>query len=109
MMQVSPVVVTTTYPKGPPLSKVVQIATGSAHTCARRASGGVECWGANQNGEVGDGTSVSRLSPVAVIQLTEPAQDLAAGGQHTCALVASGAVHCWGDNGIGEAPANVSW
>jgi alpha-tubulin suppressor-like RCC1 family protein len=44
---------------------VVAIAAGDVHTCARHA-GGVACWGANETGQLGDGTSKQKLAPVSV-------------------------------------------
>jgi alpha-tubulin suppressor-like RCC1 family protein len=55
----------------------------------------VSCWGYNYYGEVGDGTTTQRSSPVAVSGLTG-AQSLTLGAYHTCASTASGGVSCWG-------------
>jgi alpha-tubulin suppressor-like RCC1 family protein len=78
------------------------IAAGRNHTCAVRADGAVRCWGSNGSGQLGDGTTTTRLSPVAVLGLTDPVVAIAAGEAHTCALVASGTVRCWGDNSVGQ-------
>ncbi|NCQ59332.1 MAG: hypothetical protein GW913_01530, partial [Myxococcales bacterium] len=43
------------------------VAGGSDSTCALRATGGVSCWGSNTYGQLGDGTNVSRTSPVVVV------------------------------------------
>jgi alpha-tubulin suppressor-like RCC1 family protein len=45
------------------------IATGDAHTCALTNARGVKCWGFNQEGQLGDGTSVNRHVPVTVAVL----------------------------------------
>jgi len=79
----------------------VELATGYAHTCARRASGAVACWGNNYGGQLGDGTTTDRSTPAAVSGLTD-AVELATGGFHTCARRASGAVACWGLNYSGQ-------
>jgi len=77
-------------------SDVVQIATGQRHTCAVTAAGAVLCWGANEDGQLGDGTAgVDRLSPVAVSGLAD-ATSVVAGARHTCAIRRTGAVACWG-------------
>ena len=78
------------------LTGATALGVGGYHTCAIVAGGAVKCWGNNSFGELGDGTSVSRsTSPVAVIGLTGVLA-IAAGQQHTCALLPSGAVDCWG-------------
>lgn len=80
----------------------VEIAAGSYHTCARLADGGVACWGANRFGQLGDGTRTTRTRAVAVAGLAGPAVDVEAGASFTCALLAGGAVQCWGSNELGE-------
>ncbi|HET9959595.1 MAG TPA: hypothetical protein VFQ61_34120 [Polyangiaceae bacterium] len=87
----------------PPISglHVLQIAAGSNHTCALLSDQTVKCWGGNGSGELGDGTDVGALSPVAVSGLSDVTA-LAAGGSHTCALLTDRTIRCWGDNGRGQ-------
>ena len=84
-----------------PLTNVQQVAAGVGHTCALMNSGEVYCWGSNQYGQLGDGSTTQRLTPVAVSALSG-ATAIAAGAGYTCALVAGGAVYCWGDNFHGQ-------
>jgi len=82
----------------------VAVAAGNAHTCAVTSAGSVWCWGANWAGQLGDGTSTSRLTPVPVSPRLPPLDvtALAAGDGHTCAVTRAGAVWCWGDNRAGQ-------
>ncbi|MDW8351994.1 MAG: hypothetical protein RML99_08790 [Anaerolineae bacterium] len=87
----------------PGLSNVLQIAAGSGHTCARIIGGGVKCWGFNISGQLGNGTWGTNFPiPVDVSGLISGVLDIAAGGLHTCALIASGGVKCWGSNVYGQ-------
>ena len=73
-----------------------------AHSCAVLAAGTMKCWGANTYGQLGDGTAVDRVSPVDVVGLAAPVVAAAAGAGHTCALLATGGVQCWGHNDSGQ-------
>lgn len=95
-----------------PATTVRSIATAVQHTCAVVGTGGVNCWGANFNGQLGDGGTDPSNTPVAVpdIDGTTPAKTAIAvslGDAHTCALLATGAVKCWGGddrNELGSGP-----
>jgi alpha-tubulin suppressor-like RCC1 family protein len=79
----------------PDRSCFVGVATGEYHSCALRADGTAQCWGANFKGQLGDETGVDRHVPVEVHGLAGATQ-LAGGGAHTCAIVNGGTVECWG-------------
>jgi alpha-tubulin suppressor-like RCC1 family protein len=83
-------------------SGVAAIDAGYAHTCAVLFTGGVQCWGANDKGQLGDGTTTQRLVPTAVVGLSSGIVAITAGAGHTCALLASGGVQCWGLNPDGR-------
>jgi alpha-tubulin suppressor-like RCC1 family protein len=80
----------------------VQIAAGANHTCAHMESDRVICWGANDLGQLGDGTNAASTAPVAVSGLTRPGIPLVAGAAHTCILIDDAAPKCWGNNDRGQ-------
>lgn len=86
---------------------VVQVATGLIHTCALLEGGAVRCWGTSSDGQLGLGSYViigddELPSSVPTVALGGPAQQIAAGAFHTCALMVSGEVRCWGRNAQGQ-------
>jgi alpha-tubulin suppressor-like RCC1 family protein len=83
----------------------IALATGGYHTCALVSSGGfrsVKCWGYNESGQLGNDTTGDGLTPVTVNLVGEAPIAIAAGDFHTCALLPSGDVSCWGSNSQGE-------
>ena len=83
------------------LSTATALAAGDYHTCALLIDGAVQCWGRNDQGQLGSGNTQSSSSPVAVAGLTG-AIAIAAGHAHTCALLDAGGVECWGENAGGQ-------
>ena len=80
---------------------VVGISTGVHYACAVLTTGGATCWGYNFYGQLGDGTTTNRLTPVNVASLTSGVMTVVAGSRHTCATTIS-SVKCWGNNGSGQ-------
>ncbi|MBK8048710.1 MAG: carboxypeptidase regulatory-like domain-containing protein [Anaerolineales bacterium] len=82
-------------------SLLTEVAAGGKHTCAR-IGGDLRCWGDNRYGQLGDGTTVDRVTPVALVGIDSHAGGLVAGDYHTCAIQTNSTVACWGDNRYGQ-------
>ncbi len=78
-----------------------RIAAGALHTCAVLDSGQVQCWGANDEGQLGNNSVTTSNAPQIVPGITAALQ-VSAGASHTCALIHGGTVRCWGLNGSGQ-------
>ena len=83
------------------LKFVTAVAAGGHHSLALLANGTVVAWGANDSGQLGDGTTITRSEPVEVTGLTG-VKAIAAGGDHSLALLNNGTVMAWGDNESGQ-------
>ncbi len=81
---------------------VQQIAAGAQHTCALLVSGKVRCWGSNSKGQVGASFGDTRVGdqpadmPPPDVDLGGLAVQVVAGQIHSCALMKTGKVKCWG-------------
>ncbi len=82
-------------------SGVASISAGANHTCAITTSGEAKCWGSNDLGQIGDGSSSPRLTPVSVTGLPTGVTSISAGSTHSCAVMAE-AAKCWGYNNRGQ-------
>ena len=83
--------------------KAVSVAVGGYHTCAILDNGDLKCWGSDGQGQLGDGgTPVNRATPVSVdLGPGRTAVAVSAGSYHTCAILDTGDVKCWGDRSLG--------
>jgi alpha-tubulin suppressor-like RCC1 family protein len=77
---------------------VTAIGVGTSHSCAVTKEGGVKCWGNNSFGQIGDNSTTVRHEPVDVVGLSSGVVAVALGFDHTCAVLTTGAVKCWGGN-----------
>ncbi|UQA56277.1 DUF4215 domain-containing protein [Polyangium aurulentum] len=84
------------------------VAAGDDHTCAWFAGGELKCWGVNVHGQLGQentiwwGTAPGHMANLPVIKLDGPAVSASGGPLHTCAVVGTGGVKCWGNNDKGQ-------
>jgi alpha-tubulin suppressor-like RCC1 family protein len=77
-----------------------RVSVGASSACGIRL-GALFCWGLNNYGQLGDGTTTTQLAPVAVLGATSGVTDVAVGASATCAVI-SGAAKCWGNNTFGQ-------
>jgi len=91
------------------LTDVVSISCGLSHSCAVTGSGAVTCWGANDSGQLGDGTTTDRMAPIIPAGLGSGVKAVAAGEAHTCVLTAAGGAKCWGVNTDGQLGLGMTW
>jgi alpha-tubulin suppressor-like RCC1 family protein len=83
------------------LAGVTAVAAGDYNTFAVLSDGTVWGWGRNASGQLGDGTTDDRESPVQAQGVTGAA-DVAAGDAHTLALLADQTLWAWGGNWVGQ-------
>ena len=88
----------------------IAITGGYSHNCAILKDGSVYCWGFNQLGEVGDGTTGNKIMPTKIV-LPGAATAISSKGvylggvtysAHTCVILLDQSVWCWGGNANGE-------
>jgi cysteine-rich repeat protein len=87
-------------------TQVLKLVAGRAHTCALLSKGNVRCWGANEKGQLGLGNVEDREAKKpyqnGLVALGSAAMAIAAGADHTCALMADYSIQCWGANDHGQ-------
>ena len=81
----------------------IEIAAGDTHTCAITDIASVMCWGYNNHGQLGDGTTNSSSSPVNVnLGTNVDAVAISTGESHTCVITSNQKIMCWGYNNHGQ-------
>lgn len=90
----------------PGISTATQVAAGAdaSHSCALLQSGKAKCWGGDSYGELGGGSAYDGgggLPPIEV-KVIETTTQVAAGRDHTCAVLPDGKLECWGHNNYGQ-------
>ena len=86
------------------IDDAVDVTAGHWHTCALRENGSISCWGADHDGQLGNGQIGDEFDSVVPVEVTgiSDAVAVSAGGEHTCAVHSTGEISCWGDNWKGE-------
>ncbi len=85
----------------PPLAPSISIVAGGMHSCFMNADGRAFCWGNNDRGQLGDGSTARAAMPLLVGADARFAA-VVAGLSHSCALTRDGAAWCWGSNDHGQ-------
>ena len=97
---------------------VVQISSQYSSTCALTSEGKIYCWGMNSGGQLGNNTTTSSSTPVAVytggLLSGKTVVRIGSGAGTGCAVTSDGGVYCWGNNansemGIGSAGGFYNW
>lgn len=87
------------------LTGVIQASAGYQHACAVTSQGGLYCWGANDYGQLGLGTTSNQpvtLPAQVTLPMGKQAKQVSCGSFHTCALMTDGTVYCFGRNNTGQ-------
>lgn len=86
----------------------ITVSAGANHTCATDTVSAVYCWGLNNKGQLGDGTTSSKGTPNAVLSslggsVLTGVKEVAVGENFSCAIITTGkTVKCWGENSSGQ-------
>jgi alpha-tubulin suppressor-like RCC1 family protein len=87
--------------KVPTLANVLDVVVGDTHACVLLTGGTVDCWGANDKGQLGTGDLNPSPTPKPVVGLTNVA-GIVSGAAFNCAWTTDGKVQCWGLNDSGQ-------
>lgn len=81
---------------------VVDVTVGAFHACALTENADVYCWGNHAGGQLGIGDGDQKITTPTRVESLEDVEKVRAGGEHTCALLQNGEIHCWGSNEKGQ-------
>ena len=81
---------------------VQDLQAGASFNCVLLDPGGIQCWGENIDGQLGDGSTVSRFSPAFVTNMATGVLNLGLGDYHACSETSAGLRFCWGDCFYGQ-------
>ncbi|MBJ7460395.1 MAG: hypothetical protein JHC90_02295, partial [Ilumatobacteraceae bacterium] len=84
-----------------PLASVTSVSAGQGFSCVV-SGGGVKCWGRNDLGQLGNGSTTLSSYPVQVTGLTSGVSSVAAGKDFACVVMLDATVRCWGSNASGQ-------
>lgn len=90
------------------MTGVAELSLSDEHVCVVTTQQAVRCWGNGANGRLGYGATTDLKQPGASVVLGGTAQHVAAGYTHTCAILTSGKVKCWGHGAEGALGNGVS-
>jgi alpha-tubulin suppressor-like RCC1 family protein len=82
-------------------ARTISASTHGQHACALRDDETLWCWGANNSGQLGDGSTTARPQP-APVQALQAVTSVSAGLLHTCAATRADGMYCWGANNSGQ-------
>ncbi len=83
-------------------TQTIVLAGGFEHYCAVVGGGGLRCWGKNDSGDIGDGTSSGTAPAPVGVSGGASWTTVAVGGSHTCAIRTDGSLWCWGSGTSGQ-------
>ncbi|MGI9315278.1 MAG: thrombospondin type 3 repeat-containing protein [Luminiphilus sp.] len=78
------------------------VEAGRSHSCGLTAAGTAYCWGANQNGELGNGFGGIASAPPVMVLGGHTWAVVRPGSSSTCGVTTGGNGYCWGKNGQGQ-------
>jgi alpha-tubulin suppressor-like RCC1 family protein len=81
---------------------VQMLSAGGRFSCAVLVDGTIDCWGANDGGQLGTGGSATDFPQPVRVAIQSSASVISAGELYACAILANGSVQCWGSNLNGQ-------